>query len=149
MQARLNNNQVPVSLMGRKYIPVGGAVCQQLTKDYFMIAAPTMLLPQNIKTTNNAYYAMKAILKLWQGNGVLVIPILGGGVGRLDPETVCKQMKKAMDEYTGFITTTLYIPSSEELNQIFKEQPRIYENSEFIKMKIDEIKNTDINGNMQ
>jgi O-acetyl-ADP-ribose deacetylase (regulator of RNase III) len=146
VQAQMNSYpQVPTSLLGRKYLPVGGALLNKITDEYYLIAAPTMLLPQNIKNTNNAYHAMKAILKVWPGNGVLVVPILGGGVGRMPPEEVYKQIKRAMAEYTGYINSLLYLPDN--LVQIMSEQPKIYENSEFIKMDISEIRNTDINGN--
>jgi len=147
VQYQMNNDpRIPTSLLGRKYLPIGGSLLYNINNEYSLIAAPTMLLPQNIKNTNNAYHAMKAILKIWPGNGVLVIPILGGGVGRIPPEEVYKQIKRAMDEYTGYILDTLYLPHNNELAKIMNEQPKVYENSEFIKMDINQIKNTDING---
>jgi len=144
MQNEMKKYNLPISLLGRQYVPVGGAICRQLTSDYYLIAAPTMLLPQNIRETNNAYHAMKAILKIWPGNGILVVPILGGGVGRMEPDNVYRQIKRAMDEYTGYTDNNIYLPNN--LSQIMSEQPKVYENSEFIKMDISEIRNTDING---
>lgn len=149
VQTQLNRDpRIPVSLLGRKYLPVGGALMSKISNEYSLIAAPTMLLPQNIKGSNNAYHAMKAILKVWPGDGVLIVPILGGGVGRMPPEEVYKQIKRAMDEYSGYLMDSLYLPSTSELTQIMNEQPKVYENSEFIKMDICQIRNTDINGNV-
>jgi O-acetyl-ADP-ribose deacetylase (regulator of RNase III) len=127
VQSQINRDpQIPTSLLGRKYLPVGGALLSRISNEYSLIAAPTMLLPQNIKDATNAYHAMKAILKIWPGDGVLIVPILGGDVGRIAPEEVYKQIKRAMDDYTGYITDSLYLPNAVELVQIMNEQPKVY-----------------------
>lgn len=147
MKSIINNDpSVPISLLGRKYCPIGGAVISKVKTDCYLIAAPTMLLPQNIKDTNNAYFAMKAVLKLWPGNGTLILPILGGGIGRMDIKDVQCQITKALSDYTGYITDKyVYLPNEAELEVIMSGQPRVYENSEFIKIDITQLKNTDVN----
>jgi O-acetyl-ADP-ribose deacetylase (regulator of RNase III) len=142
-----NNPCTPTSLLGRKYLPVGSAILNKISNDCYLISAPTMLLPQNISQTNNAYYSMKAILKVWPGNGILIVPLLGGGIGRIAPENVYEQMKKAMDEYGAYAGSEFigpfYIPQN--VDQIMNEQPKVYENSEFIKLDISQIKNSNVN----
>lgn len=137
-------SQIPTSLVDIKYLPVGGALLNRISDDYYLIAAPTMLSPQNVKNTNNAYYAMKAILKVWPGNGTLIVPLLCGGVGMMSPENISKQIKKAIDEYNvdEYKHELIYIPNE---SYIMNEQPKVYENSEFIKIEINKIVNTDVN----
>jgi hypothetical protein len=94
-----------------------------------------MLLPQDISSTNNAYHAMKAILNIWPCDGILLVPMLGTGYGRLSPETAASQMKKATNEfYEKFNARNLeqmYLPSLYEQATINLEQPKYYSNSEF------------------
>jgi O-acetyl-ADP-ribose deacetylase (regulator of RNase III) len=56
--------EMPESLLGQKYLPVGAAMLHKISGDYYIIASPTMLMPQVVSSTNNAYYAMKAVLKV-------------------------------------------------------------------------------------
>lgn len=140
-----NNHKTPTSLLGRKYLPIGGALIHKINDKCSIIAAPTMLLPQNIKGTQNAYHAMKAALKIWPGDGILIVPILGGGIGKIEPEEVYLQIKKAIDENEIGIVDTLYLPTSNEINNILNQQPKVYENTEFISFDFYKLNNTDVN----
>lgn len=126
------SDKPPISFLGRKYLPVGASMKYKIDENYYLISAPTMLLPQVVKKSNNAYYAMKAILKVWSGDGTLVVPMLAAGVGQIPPEEVYKQIKRAVDEGIVCCNDDFYIPNKEELEKIFDEQPKIYENSEFV-----------------
>lgn len=133
---------VPVSLLGRKYLPVGAAMCNEIphtNKKYFLVSAPTMLLPQNVKSTKNAYYAMKAVLKVWNREGTLVVPLLACGIGKMDLNDAAIQIKKAIDENHEY-ERNLYVPKN--YINILNEQPKIYENTEFFEIDINKIKNT-------
>jgi O-acetyl-ADP-ribose deacetylase (regulator of RNase III) len=67
----------------------------------FMISAPTMRVPMDIRGTINVYLAFKAALTLVR-NGTdfesVLCPGLGTATGRLEPEICAKQMYQA---YTG------------------------------------------------
>jgi O-acetyl-ADP-ribose deacetylase (regulator of RNase III) len=142
VQTQMRNYQeTPLSLLGRKYLPIGSSMLHKISDGESLICAPTMLWPQKIEKTNNAYHAMKAVLKIWPGNGLLVVPLLGGGIGSITPENVCKQIRRAIAEYTGpdnaAISKLLYIP--ENVDEILREQPKFYENTEFLNIDISEI----------
>lgn len=70
----------------------------------WLICAPTMRVPMRIKTSVNAYLAMKAILIAARSHdheiGIehVAIPGLGTGVGHLSPEVAATQMAKAYRE---------------------------------------------------
>ena len=70
----------------------------------WLISAPTMRVPMNIKATVNAYLAMKAILAAVAAHGdvppirSVAIPGLGTGVGGLEPESCASQMYQAYKE---------------------------------------------------
>lgn len=70
----------------------------------WLICAPTMRVPMRIKTSINAYLAMKAILIAAKshteeiGIAHVAVPGLGTGVGHLAPEVSAGQMAKAYRE---------------------------------------------------
>ncbi len=70
----------------------------------WLICAPTMRVPMRIKTSVNAYLAMKAILIAAMSHkeeieiGHVAVPGLGTGVGHLAPEVAAAQMAKAYRE---------------------------------------------------
>lgn len=70
----------------------------------WLISAPTMRVPMEIKTSVNAYLAMKAILAATLGHRAhtpirsIAIPGLGTGVGALAPEITARQMRIAYEE---------------------------------------------------
>ena len=130
-----SSSQVPTSILGRKYLPLGSAMIHRISDSYSIISAPTMLLPQNIASTNNAYHAMKAILNIWPCDGILVVPMLGTGYGKLTNRTASSQMRQATSEfYANFQPRnleTFYIPSLYSQATINLEQPKYYSNTEF------------------
>ncbi len=66
----------------------------------YLIAAPTMVFPQDISGTENIYRATKAIIAIaekFQYSPVL-IPGLGTGTGRMPPEECARQMRMAFAE---------------------------------------------------
>jgi len=128
----INSTRTPTSLLGRKYLPIGAALSHKISDDYTLICAPTMLLPQNITGTRNAYHAMKAILKVWPCDGNLLVPMLGCGCGKLSYQAAAEQMHEAISEprkYSNF--EDLYVPTLLEQSKINLEQPKYYSNTEF------------------
>jgi len=50
-----------ISIVGKPYLPIGSSII--LNKgDKALVISPTMLLPQDVSTTKNAYYATMAVL---------------------------------------------------------------------------------------
>lgn len=133
-----NSSEIPLSLVGKKYLPIGASMIHKISEEYSLIFAPTMLYPQSVKDTQNAYHAMKAILKIWPGDGILLVPVLCGGYGKMDFAEIDKQIKKALDEHDGMYSgNDFYLPPNVE--EITKSQPKFYENSEFFTVNPNDI----------
>lgn len=66
----------------------------------WLICAPTMRVPMRVRTTVNAYLAMKAILVAATLNSLntIAVPGLGTGIGQLAPEIAAGQMAEAYRE---------------------------------------------------
>ena len=70
----------------------------------WLISAPTMRVPMSVRTSVNAYLAMKAILLAALNHEQtppirkIAIPGLGSGIGKLAPELVAGQMFQAFKE---------------------------------------------------
>lgn len=70
----------------------------------WLICAPTMRVPMRIRTSVNAYLAMKAILLTAKAHALspaietVAIPGLGTGIGELAPELAARQMAQAYRE---------------------------------------------------
>lgn len=71
----------------------------QLVKYKYMIAAPTMRVPENVSHTINAYLAVKAALieALCIKVSSIVFPGLGTGTGGMLPEDCAKQVNAAIN----------------------------------------------------
>lgn len=86
-------------------LPVGQAVIIPTNNKTikYLIACPTMRVPQDVSKTNNAYLAFKAGLKIALKNNItsVLCPGLGTLTGKITPENCAKQMKKAYDEVFG------------------------------------------------
>jgi O-acetyl-ADP-ribose deacetylase (regulator of RNase III) len=116
--------------VGGRFLPVGEAV---MVDD--LVVAPTMLLPQDVSGTRNAYLAMSAALWTASTHGVnaLVVPGMCTGCGRMPPDAALAQMKLAHEHFLD--GRRHGVP----LEQILAEQPRFYENTEFFDIPADTI----------
>ena len=83
-------------------LPVGNAITIRTNhnKFKFLISAPTMRVPENIATTQNAYLAMRAILIECLNNNFnsVAIPGLGALSGQMSYNVVARQMRVAYDK---------------------------------------------------
>ena len=132
-----------MSLTGIPYLPIGSAIIVKADEDNdYLIAAPTMLMPQPIRTTENPYWAMRAILKVWTEYGTLIVPPLGCGYGCVKPEDAARMMKKAVDDhiFTGPRKDTSHYIHNLDL---MKQQPKYYDNTEFFDIPAEEVINMD------
>lgn len=138
-----------LNLMGCPYLPIGSAVVVPVTSAQpdvpaFLISAPTMWMPHNVSKTNNAYYAMLAILHVLHHNGYskddeVVIPPLCCGYGQMSKDTSVQQIKRAINDFEQLIHDGKDIPGNKDMYmcepaQSVDEQPLYYENSEFKKI---------------
>lgn len=90
-------------------LPVGQAIVVE-TGDAevpYLISAPTMERPCNVAHTQNAYRAMRALLRAWREFETeqpgeirrIAVPGLCTGTGGMAPETAAEQMRAAYDEF--------------------------------------------------
>lgn len=66
-----------------------------------LISAPTMRVPSDIRGTANVYLAMRAVLAACAEMGFesVLIPGLGTGCGRMQPEVAALQMRRAYYDF--------------------------------------------------
>lgn len=134
------------SLMGRPYLPIGSSIIIDKGMKS-LVVAPTMLLPQNVANTSNAYYATMAILYnvlVNKGENIndvdIIFTSLCCGYGKMDEDLSIYQIIKGIHEYMN------YRPIVTNLNVILKEpnlyeQPKYYQNTEFMNIDPSEIVN--------
>jgi O-acetyl-ADP-ribose deacetylase (regulator of RNase III) len=90
-------------------LPVGDALVVSTGDDEvpYLISAPTMKLPSWVGHSNNAYLAMRALLRAARAFArrhpgeleTIALPGLCTGVGRMDPELAAGQMRRAYEEF--------------------------------------------------
>lgn len=124
--------------LGRPYLPIGSAIKISVEDSDYLISAPTMLLPQDVRKTQNAYWATKAVMKVWPRDGTLFLPPMCCGYGRMDPQEAARQMKKAVDEESDqnsieSVISTVFKKSDDYYlyQPNLDEQPNYYENTEW------------------
>lgn len=134
------------SLMGRPYLPIGSSVIVDNGMKSIVVA-PTMLLPQNVSATSNAYYATMAVLYnvlINHGENIndvdIIFTALCCGYGKMDEDLSIHQIIKGIHEYMNYTPTIL------NRNVILKEpnlyeQPKYYQNTEFMNIDPSEIVN--------
>jgi hypothetical protein len=59
----LNRTHGRTTLLGRPYLPIGSALATRCGSAW-LVMAPTMLLPQRVPLTRNAYWAVRAALRV-------------------------------------------------------------------------------------
>lgn len=132
------------NLLGRFYLPIGSSVILD-DNNRSLVAAPTMLLPQNVSSTQNAYYATIAVLYnvLVNRNEKLtdvdiIFTSMCCGYGKMTEEESVKQILQGFNDYH------LYDANRVDRDVIMKEpnlmeQPKYYQNTEWCKIDIKDI----------
>ncbi len=102
-------------------LPVGMAIILAMSKKKFpfLIVAPTMRIPGNIRNTIQVYLAMRAILVAVRQHNQrhpekirhIASPGLGTGVGGMDYSEAAKQMQQAFQNIIGGAWKTVTHPS--------------------------------------
>jgi O-acetyl-ADP-ribose deacetylase (regulator of RNase III) len=87
--------------LGRYYLRVGSAYWQSVGTNTYLISAPTMFLPHDVSTTQNAYWAFLAVLEAASELPVqrLIVPTLCCGWGRMSAAESARQMRRALDDF--------------------------------------------------
>lgn len=128
------------TLSNRDYLPIGSSIIIDKGMKSLVIS-PTMLLPQNVSSTSNAFYATMAILYNILINNKedindvdILFTSLCCGYGKMDEDVAVYQIIKGINEYKNY---TPIINNINNIKIILKEpnlyeQPRYYQNSEFI-----------------
>lgn len=141
------------TLLGRPYLPIGSSIIldPQLTQQpgKVLCVAPTMLLPQNVSQTRNAYYATMAVLyNILVNHGAnlddtdILLTSFCCGYGRMDEDESIRQMLQGIRDYVTYKPTY----KSKEKDKIIVlaepnlgEQPKYYQNTEWLDIQPSEI----------
>lgn len=133
-----------VNLLGRSYLPIGSSIIIDKNNKALVIS-PTMLLPQNVSETKNAYYATMAVLYnilINKGENVNDVDILFTSFcccyGKMNEDESIRQILE------GIANFRQYEPTIVNENIIINEpnlyqQPKYYQNSEWFMIKSNEI----------
>jgi O-acetyl-ADP-ribose deacetylase (regulator of RNase III) len=126
--------------LGRYYLPIGSSTIIDVTDKSHLIVAPTMLLPQDVSTTENAYHSTRSILynlicnrKLSIHKTDILLTSMCCGYGKMTPKQSFLQIHRAIQDYKTFIPdniskhTVLQEPN-------LHEQPKIYQNTEWLEI---------------
>jgi O-acetyl-ADP-ribose deacetylase (regulator of RNase III) len=90
----------------KPHLPIGCAMITPLTdyEDYetcFLVTAPTMICPEDVSNTDNAYLALSAAIRTAKAHGrikVLICPGMCTGIGNMPPKKAADQMVRAIKE---------------------------------------------------
>jgi O-acetyl-ADP-ribose deacetylase (regulator of RNase III) len=95
-----------ISSLGRPYLPIGSALSVLHELNTYLIVAPTMFLPHDVRGTQNAYWSFYAALKMWrklcsQKNKKfqLIVTSHCCGVGKMSAKDSAEQMRRAYDDF--------------------------------------------------
>ena len=133
-----------ISIVGKPYLPIGSSII--LNKgNKSLVISPTMLLPQNVSNTKNAYYATVAVLYnilINTKENIEEIDIIFTsfccGYGKMEEDVSIQQIIDGIKDYIN------YNPKIINKNIIINEpnlynQPKYYQNTEFFSIKPEEI----------
>lgn len=131
------------SQLGRFYLPIGDTMGFNLptNPNISFIVAPTMLLPQNVKDSDNQYFALKSALQLCKSLQIKKIytPMMCTNWGGYDYKTSYNIMMTAINDYDKhsnnhieYIDNYVFNLSDNQTRlDILNKQPKNYMNTEF------------------
>lgn len=120
------------------FIPVGSStivpVCEANENNQYLITAPTMLNPSNVKNTKNCYHALYAVFRvvykfnkfLEENNRPLIntvfCPGMGTGVGGISNEDASQQFVEAVKDFVLVDLTKKIQPDEADMYQDISEK---------------------------
>ena len=138
------------SIVGKPYLPIGSSIIIDKSNksdksDKSLVISPTMLLPQNVSNTKNAYYATMAVLYniLVNRNEKLEdVDILFTsfcGYGKMTEADSIQQIMDGIKDYK-YYKPKYIINQNIIINEPnLYEQPKYYQNTEFFLIKAEDI----------
>lgn len=125
-----------VSIIGKPYLPIGSSILLHHPENRSLVVAPTMLLPQDVSQTQNAYYATQAVLYIIQQQVAslddvdILLTSFCCGYGKMEEETAVQQILLGIRDFPRYVPTwTSQNAVVHEPNLI--DQPKYYQNTEF------------------
>lgn len=92
--------------LGRPYLPIGSALYVSVDDTNVLISSPTMFLPHNVASTQNAYHAFMASLCMFEkarltrpSLSCIVCPAMCTGYGCMPAEQSVEQMHRAFEDF--------------------------------------------------
>lgn len=136
-----------VSIVGKPYLPIGSSILLKKGTERSLVVAPTMLLPQDVSSTKNAYYATMAVLSNIMQQGVslndvdILLTAFCCGYGKMDEDESVQQMVQGIRDFPQYLPTrTTPVAVINEPN--LHDQPKYYQNTEFFHIPADLIVRT-------
>jgi len=132
------------SIVGKPYLPIGSSIIID-KGDTALVVTPTMLLPQNVSSTKNAYYATMAVLynvlinrKEELENVDILFTSFCCGYGKMEEGESIQQILQGINDYRDYTPTTIYRNIIVNEPNLF-DQPKYYQNTEFFSINPAEI----------
>jgi len=134
------------SIVGKPYLPIGSSIIIDKGNKSLVIS-PTMLLPQNVSNTKNAYYATMAVLynilvniKENINDIDIIFTSFCCGYGKMEEDVSIQQIIDGLKDYIHYKPNVIY--KNIIINQPnLYEQPKYYQNTEFFSIRPEEIIN--------
>lgn len=128
------------NLLGRNYLPIGSSIIVDSdNNNKSLIVSPTMLLPQDVSQTRNAYYATMVILynilinrKYNIDNVNIIFTSICCGFGKMSAIESFNQIMQGIKDYHS------YQPQIINSSIIIKE-PKLYQNTEWFNINVYDI----------
>ena len=128
----------------KPYLPIGSSIIID-KDDKSLVIAPTMLLPQNVSNTKNAYYATMAVLynilvnrKEKKEDIDILFTSFCCGYGKMTEEDSIQQILEGIKDYRDYTPTIIYKNIIINEPNLY-EQPKYYQNTEFFSINSEEI----------
>jgi O-acetyl-ADP-ribose deacetylase (regulator of RNase III) len=132
------------SIVGKPYLPIGSSIIIDRGATA-LVVSPTMLLPQNVSNTKNAYYATMAILynvlinrKEKLEDVDILFTSFCCGYGKMEEDVSIQQIMQGINDYHDYRPTTIYRNIVLNEPNLF-EQPKYYQNTEFFSIEAEQI----------
>ena len=132
-----------VSIVGKPYLPIGSSILLSPMNSFIgnpdrsLVVAPTMLLPQDVSQTKNAYYATMAVLYNIQQQQVgslddvdILLTAFCCGYGKMDEDVAVQQILLGIQDYPNY-TPCRTTPNAVIHEPNLHDQPKYYQNTEF------------------
>lgn len=133
------------NLLGRYYLPIGSSLIVDHDEQKSLVVAPTMLLPQDVSKTQNAYYATMAVLtnifvnrKESLTDVDVIFTSLCCGYGKMSEEESVRQILKGIQDFRTY-GAQLLNSSTVLAEPNLSEQPKLYQNTEWFDISPEKI----------